>query len=248
MEIILKPLNKNAWSGIIRYKNCSDYLSPYFTRSGNIYTGLTREEETRLGKEIRRDLAPSSDFWGSFFIKVGAKDIILNTEDPWDELKYLFLKGHKRVATSLTEVNPTATYVLIDKDAEAQQMNKYNQIRRKALKEFDKMSLDEMRKCLRVYGYKSDTLSNELLENRLNELVEKDPQKFFNLWVNNKQKETQFIIEAAIAKNIIRRNKNLYKYGEEVIGNSMEDAVVHLDNPLHQDLKIAITNELNSKS
>jgi hypothetical protein len=247
MEIVLKPLNKNAWSGIIRYKNCSDYLAPYLTRSGSIYTGISREDEVRLGKEIRRDLAPSSEFWASFFIKVGAKDIILNTEDPWDELKYLFLKGHKRVATSLSEVNPTAAYVLIDKDAEAQQMNKYNQVRRKALKEFDKMSLDEMRKCLRVYGYKSDTLSNEVLENRLNELVEKDPQKFFNVWVNNKQKETQFLIEAAIAKNIIRRNKNLYKYGEEVIGNSMEDAVSHLDNPLHQDLKIAITTELNTK-
>jgi hypothetical protein len=63
-----------------------------------------------------------------------------------------------------------------------------------------------MRKCLRIFGVKSDTMSNELLESTLFNLIDKNPQKFFTVWVNNKTKETQYLIEEAIAKGIIRKD------------------------------------------
>ena len=42
MEVVLKFARNNPWAGIAKYKNCKDYISTYFTRSGNIYTGLTQ--------------------------------------------------------------------------------------------------------------------------------------------------------------------------------------------------------------
>lgn len=67
------------------------------------------------------------------------------------------------------------------------------------------------------------------------------------IWVNNKSRNTQFLIEAAIAKNIIRKSRNIYYYGTDVIGNSLEDAVSHLDDKNNQDLKLTILQETESK-
>ena len=60
-----------------------------------------------------------------------------------------------------------------------------------------------MRKCLRLFGVKADRMSNELVESTLFGLVDKNPKKFFDVWVNNKSKETEFLLESAIAKGVI---------------------------------------------
>lgn len=247
MEVILKPLAKSSWAGVNKYKNCSDYLGTYFTRSGQLYTGLSKEDADRLAKETGLDLRANSEYWNEFIIRIGNTDIVLNTTDPFDELRYIFLKGHRRVANGFSDIKPTANYVLINKDAEAGLSNKYNQSKRKAMKEFDKLSLAEMRKILRLYGHKPDNISSELIENKLFDLVEKDPQKFFDKWVDNKRRETEFLIQDAISKNVIRKNKSEYKYGVDVIGYTLDDAINYLDSAEHRDLKATIQQETNTK-
>jgi hypothetical protein len=200
-----------------------------------------------LSEALGEDLRPSSEFWKNFFIRTSGKDLYLNIEDPIDELRYLFLKNHKRVKNSLTEQKATANFVLLNKDEEARRSNVYNKIKRKAASEFDKLSHEDMRKCLRLYGHNGDTLSNEVVENRLSDLVEGNPQAFLDRWVNNKQRDNEVLIERAISKNIIRRNKNIYKYGTEIIGHSLFDASAFMADPKNQDIKIAVLNQLDSK-
>jgi hypothetical protein len=130
---------------------------------------------------------------------------------------------------------------------EAMEQNRINKRRRAAIKEFDKMSIEDMRKCLRLYGYKSDAMSNDLIESKLFENVEKDPESFFLKWVDNRTKETEYLIHTAIAKNIMRRNKNVYYYGTESIGTSLEDTIQYLDTKANQDLKVSILSEVESK-
>jgi len=247
MKIILRPLRVNAWSGIHKYKNCTTALGSYFTRSGRLYTGLSDSEAERLGKSLGFDLSLASNFWSTFTIRIGNNDIILDTTDPYDELRYLFLKSHKRVAIGLSDNKPTADYVLINEDLEASESNTRNKLRRKAMKEFDKFSPATIRKILRIYGHKADNVSDDVAENRLNDLVDRDPQKLFDKWIDNKKREIEFLIQEAIAKNIIRRNKNVYKYGTDIIGHSLDDAVAYLENPANQDLKITIINEASIK-
>lgn len=248
MKIILRPLVKDAWSGIVKYRNCHEDISSYFTRSGRLYTGLTESDEKRLGEKLGYDLRPSSDFWKTFFIRTSGKDMFLNIEDPIDELRYLFLKSHKRVKNSMFEHKATANFVLINEEEEARKSNVYNKAKRTAMREFDKMSANEVRKALRLYGRRSENLSPEVAENKLFELIDGDPQGFINRWVNNDSRETQYIIERAISENIIRRNKRQYAYGTEVIGYGMEDAVAYLDDPKNQELKITIMSELEAKA
>ena len=138
-------------------------------------------------------------------------------------------------------------YVLINKDAEAEQTNRINKAKREAYRELDKMSIEDMRKCLRLYGMKSDTMSNELVEAKLSEQVETSPEKFMLKWVNNPNKEINFVIEEAIAKNIIRKSRTQYFFGTDLIGNGIDDVIAFLQDKKNQDIKLAILNEIKSK-
>jgi hypothetical protein len=247
MKVIVKTINKNMWAGVAQYKNCSTWLSPYLTRTGRVYTGLTEEEEKRLGEKLRIDLSSKSIFWVAFHIKMGAKDLVLDLDDPYDELRYIFLKGHKRVANGLADRKATANYVIINEESEAKETNIRNKVKRQALREFDKMTLTDMKRCLRILGSKADEMSSEVVEQKLGDAVESDPTTFLDKWVNNTRKETEFLVQDAVAKNVLRKNKNVYRYGTDIIGHTLEEVVVYLDAPENQDLKFAITKETSSK-
>ena len=85
MEVELKIIKKNPWAGLIKYKSCFDYIAPYFTRSGSIYTGLTPEDESYFEKALGYTpgtLSKSSDFWTTFCVKIGSRSVILNDNIP----------------------------------------------------------------------------------------------------------------------------------------------------------------------
>lgn len=247
MRVILRPINRHTWSNVVKYKNCYDYLTPYYTRSGNVYTGLLPEDAGRLGAILGVSLLQTSDYWKNFFVRVGADDVFLDTEDPLDEIKYLFLKNHKRVKSSMFERKATADYLLINKDEEAKRENLFNKAKVDAISEFKKMSLTDMRKCLRLFGQNADNASGELVENSMFKIVEANPAMFIDKWVNNNNREIEVVLEKAISRNIIRRNKNVYKYGSDVIGYSAVDAMDFLNNPKNQDIKMAILNAMDAK-
>lgn len=247
MRVIVRPLNKQKLLNIVKFKNCYDYLVPYYTRSGNIYTGLAVDDAHRLGAILNVNLFPNSSWWNNFHVRVGAEDMYLETEDPLDEIKYLFLKNHKRVKSSMFEHKATADYLLINKDEEAKRENLYNKAKIDAIFEFKRMSATDMRKCLRLFGHNAENMSNELVENNLFKIVEANPEHYLTKWVNNKARELEVVVEQAIAKNIIRRNKNIYKYGSEVIGYSMQEVIDFLNAPKNQDIKITILNAIDAK-
>jgi hypothetical protein len=247
-KVVLRPLAKDAWSGVTKYKNCYEDIGPYYTRSGAIYTGLADETAERLGKKLGVDLSPGSEYWNTFYIRTVGKDIILDLEDPMDELKYHFLKNHKRVKDSIFANKATANFVLVNQEEESKKTNLFNRVKREASREFDKMTTEEMRKALRIYGKSAENVAADVVENRLYDLVEGDPQGFLDKWVNNKNRETQYLIERAISMNVIRKNKRIYNYGTDVIGHGLEDAISFLQDPKNQDVKLAIMGAVEGKS
>lgn len=250
MVVELKIKKKNPWGAFLKYKNCFDYISPYFTRSGSIYTGLTPEDEKYFEKALGYEeghLAKTSDFWTTFCVKIGSRTLLLDDSIPRQAMIIKFLSGHKRVATSLDKLDAGKDYLLINREAEAVEANKQNKLRRDAIKEFDNLSLEQMRKCLRLFGMSADRMSNELVESSLFNIVDKQPKRFFDKWVNNKSKETEYLLEQAIAKGVIRKDKTHYFYGSDMFADSLQDAIAYLDNKKNQDLKLSIINETNNK-
>ncbi len=250
MVVELKIKKKNPWAGLLKYKGCSDYIAPYWTRSGMRYTGLTPEDEEYFEKALgyeKGTLARTSDYWINFCVKVGSRTVVLDDSIPRQAMIIKFLSGHKRVATSLDKFTAGKDYLLINRQAEAIEANRINKLRRDAIKEFDKLSLDQMRKCLRLFGINGERMSNELVESTLFGLIDKQPKKFFDLWVDNKSKDTQFILEEAIAKGVIRKEKTQYYYGTDLFADSLNEAIAYLDAKKNQDLKLSIINQMENK-
>jgi hypothetical protein len=247
MKVILRPIGWNKWSGIVKYRNCFEDIGSYYTRSGQLYTGLSKEDEERLSKSLNIDLSQASEFWKTFFIRTSATDIILDTEDAMDELKYLFLKSHKRVKNSLMENKAGANFVLINRDEEAKRDNTYAKLEIDAVIGFNKMTPTEIRKCLRIFGHNADSMSSEVAQSKLYQVIKANPQSFLDKWVNNTDREEQVLIETAISKNIVRRDKHMYKYGSDIIGNSLEETIGFLKDPRNQDIKIGIISSCDAK-
>lgn len=250
MVVELKIKKKNPWAGLLKYRHCFDYIAPYFTRSGSIYTGLTPEEEREFEKALgypEGHLAKTSDFWTTFCVKVGSKGLLLDDQFALQRLQIKFLTNHKRVATSLDTLTANKDYLLINREAEAVEKNKANKARRDAIKAFDKLTIEDMRKCLRLFGIRATEMSNELIESSLFDIVDKKPKEFMTKWVNNTKKDTQFILEEAIAKGVIRKEHTQYFYGTDMIADSLDDAIAYLDSKKNQDLKLSIINEIKNK-
>jgi len=249
MRVVLRPLITSdvSWAGVVKYKNCYEDIAPYWTRSGSVYTGLTPADAKRLGEVLGKDLTPGSDYWENFWIRSMGKDIILNTEDPMDELRWLFLRNHKKVKDSIFAHKATANFVLINQEEESKKTNLFNKVKRTASSAFDKMTPDEMRKALRIFGKSAENLSSEVVENRLYDIIEGDPNGFLEKWVNNKSRDTQYLIERAVSLNILRKNKRIYNYGSDVIGHGLEETIVYLDDPKNNDVRVVIEDSVAGK-
>ena len=97
-----------------------------------------------------------------------------------------------------------------------------------------------------VYGLRN-VMSNELVESTMFDIVDKKSKEFLTKWVNNTKKDTQFILEEAIAKGIIRKEHTQYWYGTDMFADSLDDAIAYLDSKKNQDLKLSIINEIKNK-
>lgn len=107
-------------------------------------------------------------------------------------------------------MNPSKDYVLINKDAEAEQANRVNKVKREAYRELDKMSIEDMRKCLRLYGMKSDTMSNELVEAKLTEQVETSPEKFMLNGQKTQIKKLTLLLKRLLLKHYQKESYSIF--------------------------------------
>jgi hypothetical protein len=251
MKVILKR-KTSPWSKFEIYDNCKQIIGTYYTRRGTLYTGLEDNitEKLELEEKLKEDLDSASAFWKTFNVVLTSNtDVVLQDiiHDPWDRLKYLFLKGHKNVQNGPRDKKPNSEYILISEEDSAKVINTEAKVKVKAFKEFGGMTPDEMRKALRLFGYSAKDVSNEVVESTLYQLIEDSPAKFIELWIDNKDKEYQYLIEEAVSSNILRKNKTTYKYGTDVVGNTLEEAIDYLKNPANSDFYHNIKDQVNGK-
>jgi len=250
--VLLKPLRKASWSGFSRFPKCKDTVVATSGRGGYI-TGLTLEEEKEVEKELRLkegELNKNSDFWKNYAVHIFDKEMLLDLDIAKDKLDYYLLRASKKVANSIKEYNeglwPKAIYVMHDFEEEAKTENIAIQVRKKAWKKFATMSAEEMKQVLKLMGKKADNLSNEVVENTLNKIIETDPEEF-NRIVGIDNFKTRLLVEDLLHSNYLRKMGSKYLYADDVIGYNLDEAISYLNDPKNQEILITLQEKLKAK-
>ena len=253
MEVIVKQLNSNFLRNSLN-RNSVKYIGGWITRSGLPYSGAFTNEERREYEKLlgysEGYLDPGNvKFWDSFIaVKLqGNRPVVLDTDKPEDRFKYEYCKHHIEVMDGYEDKKPRALYVMINEEAEAKKKNIANEKKVAAIKEYDKMSIDDIIACLRLFGVNSRDLSSEKCRERMFDIVINKPSDFMTKWTNNKDRDFYILIEDALSKNVLRRNRNVYYYGTDTIGTSLTDTVSYLKSKANQEIYLAIKAEVESK-
>jgi len=257
-KVTLKPIKKHGWlpddhDGSLRYSKCFERLTVQATKgTGILNTGLTEADEKRLERKMHMSPGTLSkynrDYWTMFKIDVPSEGISLDTNSPEDEVKYLVLKAHQRVANSEMERfdTPFAEYVMTSVEQEAKMENKKSKLKRRAYKVFSNMSTTEMADVLKVMGKRAgDTASVDFIESQLDKIVTEDPQTFINT-VEDPTFKMRAFIDDCISSRVLVKNGTKYQLpGGDVVGYTLEQAIEYLQNPDNQEVYLDLKGKMS---
>ena len=257
-KVTLKPIKKNGWlpddhDGAIRYSKCFERLTVQATRgTGVLNTGLSEEDETRL--ENKMNMSPGTlsrynkDYWTMFKVDVPKEGAILDLALPEDELKFLVLKAHQRVANSEMERfdSPFAEYIMTSEEQEAKVENKKSKLKRKAYKVFSAMNTTEMKDVLKVMGKRAgDDASVDFVESQLDKIVTDDPQNFLTT-VEDPTFKMRAFIDDCIASRVLVKNGTKYQLpGGDTVGYTLEQTIEYLKNPDNQEVYLDLKGKMS---
>jgi len=209
--------------------------------------GLSASEEKKLMDGIL-DVSPdhvewpkhSKAFWAELTIPVGFTGVKLEVGldeggtpiSIMDYLKYKFAIKHPHVALTKEEMEKdfNKRFYIHDLTREDKVKNADIQLRKDADKEFIKMSANvkNMKRVLRLISNTNpDRMTDEQVENSLYEIKSTQTKKFLRL-ATDKNLETKSEIEEMVSASVLRRIGNQVIYIDEVIGDTLSDAVVYL--------------------
>ena len=182
----------------------------------------------------------TKEYWANLTIPVGFTGVELEigvNEDGYpiniiDYIKYNFALKHPHVAMTKAELdtdNSKRFYIHDDMRADMEK-NKTVKTRKDADKEFIKISsnVKNMKRVLRLMSDMSpDRLTDEQIENALYEIKDKNPKKFIRIALD-KNLEMKSEVEEMVSAGVLRRIGNQVIFIDEVIGDTVDDAIVHL--------------------
>ena len=182
----------------------------------------------------------SKQFWAELTIPVGftgveleiGKDDDGNPLSIMDYIKYNFALKHPHVALTKEEMdsNFSKRFYIQDLSREDKVKNNSIQLKKDADKEFIKVSSvpKSMKRILRLMSNTNpDRMTSEQIENSLYEIKNKSPKKFVRI-ATDKNLELKSEIEEMVSAGVLRKIGNQVIFIDEVFGDTLDDAVVHL--------------------
>ena len=209
--------------------------------------GVTPKEEKELMQGIL-DVSPehvdwpkhSKQFWAEMTIPVGFTGVELEVgvnEDGspisiMDYLKYKFALKHPHVALTKEEMDKdfAKRFYIQDLTREDKVKNTQIQFKKDADKEFIKLSSNpkNMKRVLRLLSSSNpDRMTDEQVENALYEIKNSKTKKFLKI-AKDKNLELKAEIEEMVTASVLRKIGNQIIFIDEVLGDTLDDAVVFL--------------------
>ena len=209
--------------------------------------GFTLEEEKEYMQEVL-DVTPdhvdwpkhSKQFWAELSIPVGftGVELDISTDENgkpvniMDYIKYRFALKHPHVALTKEEMDLdfSKRFYIHDLIRDDKVKNNQIQFKKDADKEFIKVSSNSksMKRILRLMSNTNpDRMTSEQIENTLYEIKNTSPKKFVRI-ARDKNLELKSEIEELVSAGVLRKIGNQVIFIDEVLGDTVEDAVVHL--------------------
>ena len=149
-----------------------------------------------------------------------------------DFIKYNFALKHPHVAMTKDEMDKdfSKRFYIQDLTRDDKVKNNEIQFKKDADKEFIKISSNEksMKRVLRLMSTTNpDRMTTDQIENALYELKNSSPKKFVRI-ATDKNLELKAEIEEMVTAGVLRKIGNQIIFIDEVLGDTIDDAVIHL--------------------
>lgn len=240
-------------------------LASIFSEKGPL-KGVDGEEEERLLSQLLQKNPKEPDFhkscreyWIDLRVKVYSEGKVLNISkdekgNPLnieDYLIYKWAKRHKLVANDKEEMERDSLkqFYIRDPEIEEKRQNKTVKTKRDAYKEFTKIAEkpDKMKMLIQVLSDADvDSMSPTQIENYIEELIEDNPSRFVKV-VTDKSLEMKAFLVKLISANIIRKIGNSIYFGEEKLGDTMDDTVTYLNDKKNSETYLMLKEKLKAE-
>lgn len=228
------------------YAESKRRIGSVFTKTGDIYSGLTFQEQKKFlpyilgvdasdpafGKAVK-------NYFRNMTIEVPLEGTQLEagtdeSGEPlnvMDYVKYKFASTHPHVAGDEGDLSTSRGYKYYIYDEALELEEDYNELeyRKKAYKEFIKLTDNEkkMDMVVRLHLENPTKMSSKEKELFLEAMVEESPLNFYNI-ATSKTLELEAFIEECLTAEVLRKVGNSLLLGDEKLGDSMEEAVLFL--------------------
>ena len=182
----------------------------------------------------------TKEFWANLTIPVGFTGVELeigkdDDENPlsiMDFIKYNFALKHPHVALTKDEMETEfgKRFYIQDLSREDKVKNNAIKLKKDADKEFIKISskVSDMKRVLRLMSNSNpDRMTDDQIENALYELKSSKPKQFIRI-ATDKNLTLKAEIEEMVSAGVLRKIGNQIIFIDEILGDTMDDAVVHL--------------------
>lgn len=232
------------------FPKCKRTLIPR-CKKGTYEIGLSREEqraiENMLGM-VTGTLSPhiANNYWQTEgAVHVNDDGLVLDLESPRQFLQYCVLLGCDEVAVSHEKryERPAAEFIISDPLKEAKIENEKVSLKRKAYKEFNSMTPEAMRNIVMLMGHKVDSMPNDMIENKISEVIESSPQEFLT-YITIPNRAERVLLQKLLLKGYVKEFTGSIRYGEHVLGIDKASAAAFLALSKNQDFRIQLEEKV----
>lgn len=225
------------------------YFTPKKSKHGFVEV-LTPAEQKTLSAILRRDLSPylemEKNYWREKAAILRKNDRVLDLSNPEEYIEYKILLVQKDdVAPDVASKLKKGTYrfVLCELDYEDTSRAKRSELKRKAYKEYDKMSdsKEAMIDFLTAYYYKvpgkrvPEAAKIEWLQAEIDKIIDEDLDGFLKIAVDP-DREYKLLIGKALNKRILSKEGSTYSFFQgAVIARNLDDLLLWFKDPRNSE-------------
>ena len=209
--------------------------------------GTRRGMERLLGLE-EGTLKNTSAYWNTYQPRYDAYSKTLDLTDDLDLLEYLFLLGQSVVADGVENIDSSSKieYVIYSEEQEAKERNEGRNALKQAYITSSNLDLETQISLLAVYGIIADSTSPSIIQDKIDEKIADNPQKFLDLLADSNL-ETKALLRKCLDKGILTAENGAIQHGEVPIGYDFENAAnsVSKDSKLEKILRAKLSGDMD---